>query len=66
MGISATEFAHPTFSVNLYDRDGDVYCEGIFLHYGDTVIKVASTIDGFRAHTASLKSMAEEISGGME
>lgn len=66
ISVSATEFAHPTFSINLHDHDGDVYCEGIYLHYGDTIIKVASTMCGFRAHAMSLINMAEEISEGME
>ena len=61
-GVSMTEYKHPSFSVNLHDRDGDAYCEGIYLHYGDTIIKVASTLNGFKAHAASLVAMANEIS----
>jgi len=60
-GVSMTEYKSPTFSINLHDRDGDSYCDGIYLHYGDTVIKVASTLNGFKAHAAHLTSMADEI-----
>ena len=60
-GTPTDEYQGPTFSVNLHDRDGDVSCEGIYLHYGDTVIKVASTLRGFKAHAAHLTSMADEI-----
>ena len=61
-GVSMTEYIGPTFSVNLHDKDGDVVCEGIYLHYGNTIIKVASTIRGFKAHAAGLVAMADEIS----
>ena len=57
-----TEYNHPTFSVNLHDKDGDVCCEGIYLHYEDAIIKVASTLNGFKAHAAWLVAMADEIS----
>ena len=60
-GVSMTEYESPTFSVNLHDKDGDVYCEGIYLHYGDAIIKVASTLRGFKAHATNLASMADEI-----
>lgn len=61
-GIPTAEYKGPTFSINLHDKDGDVYCEGIYLHYGDTVcIKVASTLRGFKAHAKCLVNMAGEI-----
>ena len=65
-GVSMTEYTHPTFSINLHDEDGDVVCAGIYLHYGDTVIKVASTIRGFRAHASGLSAMADEISENID
>jgi hypothetical protein len=60
-GVSSTEYKHPSFSVNLHDKDGDPYCEGIYLHYGDTIIKVASSLSGFKAHAEYLASMVDEI-----
>lgn len=60
-GIPTTEYRGPTFSVNLHNGDGDVYCEGIYLHYGDTIIKVASSLRGFKAHTKHLSNMTDEI-----
>ena len=65
-GVSMTEHSHPTFSVNLHDLDGDVCCEGIYLHYGDAIIKVASTLNGFKAHAAGLVAMADEISENID
>ena len=65
-GVSSTEYKGPTFSINLHDSDGDVCCEGIYLHYSDTVIKVASTLRGFKAHAAWLFLMADEIAENME
>lgn len=32
------------FSVNRYDRDGDISETGIYLHFGDTAVKVAETV----------------------
>ena len=60
--MSTQDAAHPSFSVNLYDRDGDMYCEGIYLHYGDTIIKIATTLNGFNAHVQHLEKIAKEIS----
>jgi len=60
-GIPADEYIGPSFSVNRYDKDGDSYDEGIFLHYGHTCIKVATTLRGFKAHAKHISRMAEEI-----
>ena len=61
-GISMTEYRHPNFTVNQYDSDGDCIETGIYLHYGEMSIKVAETLDGFKAHAEHLASMADEIS----
>ena len=65
-GIPTDEYMGPTFSINLYDRDGDAYCEGIYLHYGDTIIKVASSLRGFQAHANHLVNMADEIKENLQ
>jgi hypothetical protein len=49
------------FSVNEYDRDGDVTEEGIFLHFGGTRVKAAENIGDFRAIVDCMKSMVREI-----
>ena len=59
--VPPAEYKGPTFSINLHDKDGDVCCEGIYLHYSDTIIKVASSLRGFKAHTKHLAKMADEI-----
>ena len=60
---SMLEYAHPMFSINQYDKDGDLLDggEGIFLHYGDMSIKVASTLAGWQAHLELLQGMTGEI-----
>ena len=65
-GVPTDEYYGPTFSVNLHDSDGDIYSEGIFLHYGNTIIKVASTLRGFKAHASGLFAMADEISENID
>jgi len=60
-GVDVSEYIGPSFSINLYDRDGDVYDRGIFLHYQNTMIRVATTLRGFRAHIKHLQGMAHEI-----
>lgn len=49
------------FSVNSYDKDGDITDEGIFLHFGDTCVKAASTLQEFRGIVAHFESMIDEI-----
>ena len=60
-GIPTEEYLGPTFSINQHDDEGDVYDEGIYLHYGHTSIRVATTLRGFMAHIGHLKNMAAEI-----
>ena len=49
------------FSVNTYDRDGDCLETGIFLHFGETQIKVADTISEFVQVAERISSMEKEI-----
>ena len=51
----------PMFSIDYHDKDGDVVEEGIYLHYGDTAIRVAKTLDEFKAHNEILKSFEWEV-----
>lgn len=51
----------PSFSINDYDRDGDIYQDGIFLHFGDTRIKAAETLDEFKKWPDMFKKMIDEI-----
>lgn len=51
----------PSFSTNLYDRDGDIYSDGIYLHYGDTMIKICEDIKGFNEYIEHLIVMKKEI-----
>ena len=60
-GVPCDEYLGPTFSINQHDRDGDVYGEGIYLHYGYVAIRVAKTLRGFEAHIRRLKGMVEGI-----
>jgi len=49
------------FSVNDYDSDGDVHEEGIYLHFGDTRIKVADSLKAFQDFITHLDAMCKEI-----
>jgi len=60
-GISTEEYLGPTFSIDMHDRDGDAYDNGIWLHYGPTAIRVARTLRGFKAHIKHLEGMVWEI-----
>lgn len=56
--------AHPkniSFSVNQYDSDGDVADRGIFLHFGETTVKVADSMLAFRKITEQLEKIISEI-----
>ncbi len=52
---------HVTFSVNEYDYDGDIMEKGIYLHFNNTKIKVADTIEEYKKLVDDLESIAEEL-----
>lgn len=54
-------YAKPTFSVNDFDFEGDVVEKGIYLHFGDTRIKVADSGADFGAFIENLKVLRKEI-----
>ena len=49
------------FSVNDYDRDGDIAEEGVFLHFGSTRVKAAESIANFRTIVQHMERMVREI-----
>jgi hypothetical protein len=54
------------FSVHEYDKDGDVSEKGIFLHFGDTRIKIAETMQELADFIKRLESMTSEIKENYE
>jgi hypothetical protein len=54
------------FSVNEYDRDGDRTDIGIYLHFGDTRVKVADDLDQFKLVVDRIRSMVDEIRDNYE
>jgi hypothetical protein len=50
-----------SFGVNLYDKDGDVVEEGIYLFFETTSIRVAEGVDEFKEFLNHLNSMVTEI-----
>lgn len=51
-----------TFSINQYDKDGDVIDKGIFLNFGDTSIKVAANFAEFKTIVWQMEKIVKEIS----
>ena len=49
------------FSVNEYDSDGDATDKGVFLHFGETRVKAADSIDDFRSIVQHMNAMVREI-----
>ena len=49
------------FSVNSYDSDGDIVEKGIFLHFGDTRVKVAENLTDFDLFPYQIFRMIREI-----
>jgi hypothetical protein len=49
------------FSVNSYDEDGTIIAEGIFLHFGNCVVRIAETFEEFEAQVRSFNDMVQEI-----
>lgn len=50
------------FSVHEYDIDGEVTDNGIFLHFGETRVKVATDLHEFQQVIDRIASMKQEIS----
>ena len=51
----------PSFSINDYDDEGDIYSKGVFLHFGDTRLKIGSSVDDLKELAASILRSAAEI-----
>lgn len=49
------------FSVNRYDDDGDVVGEGVYLHFGETIVRVAETTEDLDAFEKNIKDLIEEV-----
>lgn len=49
------------FSVNSYDKDGDIEEEGIFLHFEGARVKAASTMKDFRGIVDHFEALIREI-----
>ena len=49
------------FSVNEYDKDGDLVEKGVFLHFGDTRVKASDSIKDFYDITRHFENMCDEI-----
>uniref|UniRef100_A0A6M3LG41 Uncharacterized protein n=1 Tax=viral metagenome TaxID=1070528 RepID=A0A6M3LG41_9ZZZZ len=50
------------FGVDMHDSDGDVTEVGIYLHFGNTAIKIGETMEDFDAFVDRLRGMREELS----
>ncbi len=51
----------PTFSVDCFDRDGDIFQRGIFLHWGETRVRIADDVDGIDDFIKHLEKVKQEI-----
>ena len=49
------------FSINRYDKDGDCFEKGVFLHFGKTTIKAADSIKEFSEIVDHFREMVNEI-----
>jgi len=50
-----------TFSINRYDKDGDIFENGIYLHFGDVSIKIANDIAEFKVFYNEIEDIIKEI-----
>jgi len=51
----------PSFSINRNDTDGDVWEEGVYLHFGDTTVRVAKSKEEYKNFVSYLRFMEAEI-----
>jgi hypothetical protein len=57
--------ANPGFAINLCDEEGDAFAEGVFLFFGDTIIKVAESKEDFEQFVLHLRKMSFQINRGI-
>lgn len=50
-----------SFSINSHDRDGDVFEGGIYLHFGETRIRVADSLNDLYNFIERIKLLRAEI-----
>lgn len=51
----------PTFSVNYHDDEGTIHERGIYLHFGDTTIRIGTTISELQFLMDNLEAIRYEI-----
>lgn len=51
-----------SFSINEYDHEGDIVEKGIYIHFNNTRIKVADTIEEYEEFVNELKNITNELS----
>lgn len=49
------------FSVNDFDKDGDLNENGVYLHFNSTRVKVAQDLQGYKDFVSELQRMEKEI-----
>ena len=56
-------YQKPGYTINSHDDDGDSYMDGIFLFFGETIIKVADSKEGFDKFIEHLQVVRSQIEG---
>lgn len=51
------------YSIDEYDKDGDRSEEGIYLHFGDTKIKIADRLENTPGVIADLEQLINQLHG---
>lgn len=54
------------FTINSYDKDGDIWEEGIYIHFGETRIMVAKSFEEYEKFINNLTLMKQEIKENIE
>jgi len=49
------------YSINRYDSDGDLDTKGIFIHFGEVSVRVADSVEDYKAWVDGLAQMYEQI-----
>lgn len=56
----------PTFSINSYDKDGDAYEKGVYIHIGSHVRLHFDSPEELQSFAKSLLAMDEEIKENLQ
>jgi len=55
------KFQNISFSVDSFDSDGDRYERGVYIHFGDTAVRICESVDDIEYFDKKINKIISEI-----